>query len=129
MNRCPHCNSSRIASRRQLFLCLMNSGSTPCGFDWYALKTIGALPPKSLFIQLLSWVLVFALPLLIIGYIAEISGATLLASAGMTLAAVLACLLADLLLTYGRYRNWAQEWVCGDCQRGFRPAALLLSVN
>lgn len=129
MNRCPHCSGVRIASRRQLFLCLMNSASTPRGFEWYALEAPGALPPKSLFIQLLSGVLVFTLPLLLIGYFAEISGEVFLTAAGMALAAVLTCLLADLLLTYRQYRNWAQEWVCGDCQRAFLPEALLLSVN
>jgi hypothetical protein len=118
-----------VASRRQLFLCLMNGHGPPRGFEWYTLEARAALPPKSLFVQLMSGLVVYALPLLLFGYVAGISGETILSAAGMIVSAAVACLFADLLLTYRQYRQWAEDWICGDCRQVFRAQEQLFSLN
>jgi len=111
---CPGCGSTRIASRRQLFLSLMGEGAPPAAaFSWYRERTPGACPPQSRFVVLLALMLGMALPvtgLWLMGYYFALTWLGLL---GLLL---LASLLYDLTATYRRYRLWVGERVCGDCR-------------
>ena len=116
---CPYCGSSRTASRRQLFHCLMQEQPLSRAFSWYSERTAGACPPKSLFFILLVMLALLGLPAA--GLWARELHATL-SLLGYALAVLLLCLAADLLVTFRRYRSWGSQWLCGDCRATFRRA-------
>ncbi len=129
MIRCPQCSATLVASRRQLFLCKMHHNELPWGFDWYDPSARYALPPKSMFLLLLIAVGGCALPLALVAYSFEFTMEALLNVGGMVLVAILFCLLGDLLVTHRQYRDWASQWICGQCQADFKPASELLRPN
>ena len=128
MTLCPHCGSSRVASRRQLFLSMMGGDQLP-GFTWYGESVPGALPPKSLFVRLGVVALGGLLSLVALFYGGMLSPQILVGAAFTIAAAVLSCLLLDVLLTYRRYRDWAAEWLCADCCLQFARSGELLPAN
>lgn len=129
MIRCPHCHSTQVVSRRQLFLCDAQQGSLPAAFDWYDASVPSALPPKSLFMQLLLAVLVCAIPLALLGYSLSFSLESAFTLAGLLLAVTVACLLVDLLVTHRRYRQWASECVCGNCYAVYTGGCDIFASN
>lgn len=129
MIRCAYCNSTQIVSRRQLFLCDAQHGCLPAAFDWYDASLPSSLPPKSLFVQFLVAVAVGAVPLVLLGYSLPFSLESTFTLAGILLAAIVACLLLDLLVTHRRYRQWASECVCGHCRAVFTGGCDIFATN
>jgi len=114
---CPGCGSTRIASRRQLFLSLMGEGAPPAAaFSWYREGTPGACPPQSRFVILLALTLGMVLPVTVLWLAGYYFALTWLGLLGLLL---LSSLIYDLTATYRRYRIWVGEWVCGDCRSVF----------
>ena len=113
---CPACGSPHIASRRALFHQLMDGAAFGDAFGWYDEKAHHAVPPKSLFIVLSLLLLGLAVPAAGFWFLQHYPALQLLGSVAGIL---FVCLLTDVLLTYRRYKTWAGEWLCGDCQKVF----------
>ncbi len=116
-NRCPACGSSSVASRRTLFHQLLEQGALPQQFAWYAREGYDLYPPKSLFLILLLLVFMALIPASVFWYAENYPMVEWLA---LSLLALLACLLVDVLSTYRRYREWSRQWLCADCRRYFQ---------
>jgi hypothetical protein len=114
---CPQCQSTDTASRRQLFRQIVADESMDQAFSWYGEHSPRAFPPKSFFVVLLLLVTV-CVPLLFL-WLPEGYAVPALIEVG--LAALLAALVADLLLTYRRYKVWAKQWLCGHCKKAYFP--------
>ena len=88
-------------------------------FGWYDTSLPHACPPKSLFVILFLLILGMALPavgLWLSGFYLALQW--LIAMAMLSLLG----LLIDVLLTYRRYKNWGDEWLCGECRGVFKPS-------
>lgn len=114
---CPHCGSSEIASRRALFRHLAREAEVDGAFAWYDLADEGACPPKSLFVMLLSLLLMLALPMILVWFIHAYPLLPWLAGVAVLLMLSLAL---DVGLTYRRYRDWASRWLCASCRSHFQ---------
>ncbi len=101
----------------------------PAAFEWYDASLPSALPPKSLFMQLLLAVSAGAIPLAVLGYSLSFTLESAFTIAGILLVAIIACLLVDLLITHRRYRQWASECVCGRCCAVFTGGCDILAAN
>lgn len=115
---CPRCGSRRTASRRQLFHWLMDGGVRPGHFGWYSVEEPDAMPPKSLFVVLLLLLLGMSVPfigLLLLGHYLALRWLSVM------LLLILAGLLFDVFATYRRYKQWDEQWLCGECQSIFVP--------
>lgn len=116
---CPRCGSEQTASRRQLFHTLMDGTQPRNAFRWYGDADPQALPPKSLFVMFITLMMTLAVPAAGFMVMEHYFALTwVLYVAGLTLA----FLLADVLVTYRRYKVWAEEWLCGRCRGVFAPA-------
>ena len=113
---CPDCRSPQIASRRQLFHCLMTGNTLGKTFQWYSERIPQACPPRSLFVVFMGLLLGLSVPTVILWFMGFYSALTAL---GVACLCLLACLLIDVLLTYRRYKSWSSYWVCGDCKTVF----------
>ena len=118
MSACPRCGSSHVASRRALFRCLATEAGVERGFEWYDLAEEGACPPKSLFVVLLTLLLVLALPAALLWALDVYPALPWLGAAAPLL---FSTLVLDARLTYRRYRDWASHWRCGACRHSFQP--------
>jgi hypothetical protein len=119
-NHCPGCGSRQVASRRQLFHLIVEGITLEGVFNWYDKRVRHAYPPKSLFVILGLLVLGLSVPAMGFWFLGHFPALQLLVGIASVL---IACLLIDFLLTYKRYRNWVEEWLCGECQNVFVPAA------
>lgn len=119
-NHCPGCGSHQVASRRQLFHLIVDGISLEGAFNWYDERARHAYPPRSLFVVL--GLLAFGLSIPAVGFwiLGYFPALQLL---GGIASVLIACLLIDFLLTYKRYKNWVEEWLCGECQSVFVPVA------
>ncbi len=115
---CPRCGSTKIASRRQLFHTMMSGDSLPGDVSWYRRDDPQAFPPKSLFVLLLLAITVLMAPAIgfwMLGWFSAVSALAWVA------ALLLGFLVVDIMLTYGRYKVWVGQWLCGSCRGVFRP--------
>jgi len=116
--QCPNCGSAHTASRRELFLGLMQGGAGSVAFSWYSERVARAHPPKSIFVMLL---VLAPIPVLVAAFFWLTGypggGQWLLLSALLLLAG----LLVDGAATYRRYRHWRRERLCGACRTVFEP--------
>ena len=87
-------------------------------FNWYNERTQYAFPPKSLFVVLLLMMLAATVPAAGFWFLEQYPALEWLGTMAVVL---LACLAVDLILTHRRYKSWAGEWLCGDCQKVFVP--------
>lgn len=111
---CPCCAGTAVEARHTLFRSLMRGERLPAGFSWYGNDLPGVCPPKSLFVQLLMFATVGALVaggLWLLGYFPLTRWLVVVPLL------LLGSLLYDAFVTFGRYRAWGSEWVCGDCRQ------------
>jgi hypothetical protein len=101
----------------------METCPVPAGFDWYDRNARGALPPRSLFLQLLLLMLV-AMAGLAVATLAGLVGPDGLGAVSLLAAALVGGgLVVDISYTLRRYRAWTREALCADCRSSFtRPA-------
>ena len=87
-------------------------------FDWYDLGEEGACPPKSLFVVLLSLLMILALPVTILWALDFYPALPWLGAIALLL---FSTLILDARHTYKRYRDWASHWRCGNCRHSYQP--------
>lgn len=88
-------------------------------FGWYSARFPHACPPKSLFVIFFLLSLAMALPavaLWSLGFYLALQWLIVIALLSLP------ALLIDVLLTYRRYKNWGDEWLCGECRGVFKPS-------
>ncbi|MEH6583309.1 MAG: hypothetical protein V7754_15320 [Halioglobus sp.] len=123
---CPDCGSSHTAARRELFHLLMDGVSLEGAFRWYDERAHRACPPKSLFVVLFLMTLGAMIPAMGFWVLEHYAAQYWLVTVA---ALLLACLIVDALLTLRRYKDWVDEWLCGDCQHSFKLAPVLALID
>ncbi len=118
--RCPACGSPLVVRRRQLFHALMEDLPLPAAFAWYSDRIPGACPPRSLLVISATLMMIIAVPVTGL-WIREAFSPSALAGLLPALLLLVACLLYDLFMTWGRYRAWSAQWLCGHCRSAFSP--------
>jgi hypothetical protein len=123
MMHCPRCGSGRIATRRRLFHAGMEACPEPPGFHWYDRNARGALPPRSVFLQLFLLMLA-TLGVLSLATLAGLASTGVLAAGSLSAAILVSAgLVMDVGYTLRRYRAWAREALCADCRTSFVAGA------
>ena len=113
---CPHCGSSRTASRRQLFHWLMAETGTPGYFAWYHDQLPRALPPSSLVVLPGLLLIGMMLPMMGLWLLGHVLALQWLAALALI---VLLALLFDIFSTFRRYQQWGRQWLCAECRLPF----------